>query len=276
MTKHDNYEDALFALLMEEIVAEQGQEFMNECRELNELEEFENEEERHRRGRETIKRELGRISRQNATRVLLKSLRAVSIAAMLAVMIGAAAYLSIPQFKEDVKAIFAEEPAPTESTVKDTGVPKAFIDGIEYENYVEKEHSYDYTADGIIETIVYENPDTGDSFTVKIFTEYSTVIVPTPSFSMPPITEGNYIHGGYSSGYTYNGGMGYGKYSGYDPNTGAIIWDYSSVISPTNPYGSTSRPGPTSALPNVYGNYPKPLVPGADYYGNVGPNYPFP
>ena len=275
MTKQDNYEDALFALLMEEVCAEQGQELLAECRELNELEEFDGEEERHRRGKETINRELGKLRRQKTARAFAKSFRALSVAAVLAIILSAAAYLSIPQFRDSVKGYFAE-PVPTESIVESTSKPMAPGD-IDYENYVEKEHSYEYTAEGIIETIVYENPETGDCFTVKVFTEYSTdpiYTLPTPFFDIPTMTEGNYIHGGYGSGYTYNGGMGHENYSGYDPNTGVIIWDYSSVISPTNPYGSYPQPGPTSALPNPYGNYPQPMIAGAGYGGRIGPGYP--
>lgn len=272
MTKHDNYDDALFTLLMDEICSEQGQEFMVECRELNELEEFENEEERLRRGRETINRELGKLRRQRSARTLMKSLRGLSIAAMLVIVLGAAAYLSIPQFRDNVKDILDIEPVPTEGTIESSGNPAAGKDGTTYENYIETEHTYDYTEDGIIETITYENPETGDSFSVKIFTEY-----PTPTYAIvdrPLITPPTYPNGGSghnysgtygSTTYTYNGGMGYGRYSGYDPSTGAIsIWGLN-----TNP-----APGPTSALPNGTVSNPKPMIAGAGYGGTVGPGYP--
>ena len=270
MTKHDNYEDALFTLLMDEICSEQGQEFMAECRELNELEEFENEEERHRRGRETIKRELGKLHRQKSARVLIKSLRGLSVAAMLVIVLGAAAYLSIPQFRDGVKAFLDIEPAPTDGTIESSGNPAAGKDGATYENYVETDHTYEYTDDGIIETITYENPETGDSFSVKIFTEYPTptcIIIDPPLITPPanPNDSSSYNYSGNPAGTTYNGGMGYGRYSGYNPSTGAIVWDYNSYY---------SSPGPTSALPNGTVSNPQPMIAGAGYGGTVGPRYP--
>ncbi|MDO4816588.1 MAG: hypothetical protein Q4A83_08345 [Bacillota bacterium] len=272
MTNHDNYEDALFSLLMEDVCSEQGQEFIAECRELNELEEFENEEERLRRGRETISHELGKLRRQKSARVLMKSLRGLSIAAMLVIVLGAAAYLVIPQFRSSVNDyLIGDSPLPL-GDIEGSGSTAVANNGGTYENYIEAEHTYDYTDDGIIETITYENPETGDSFSVKIFTEYpaptSTVI--EPPVITPPTYSGSSYGSNYSGtyntpSYTYNGGMGYGRYSGYNPSTGAI----SIYPGNTNP-----APGPTSALPNGTVSNPKPMIAGAGYGGTVGPGYP--
>lgn len=268
MSKHEYYEDALFNLLMEEVSNEMGEEFLAEADELNELEEFDDEDRLRSLGTDTINRELNKEKRRERKVVALRTFRIASVAALLFLVIGIASYISIPQFRDYVREVLIGSPLPTETVSDYTGQIVAGNDPSKnFENYVEVSRSYDYTDTGIVETITYENPDTGDSFTVKSFTKYpehstdysSTSgdgrILITPPPTPTPYSSGSYNYGGYNygsysnggysnGGYTYNGGMGYGRYSGYDPTTGAISIYPNIGPSMPNPLGINTSPGP--------------------------------
>ena len=95
----DNYEDALFALLMEKAAEYEGEKLLEELEELNNDDSFEGTPELDRRCLRTIrlsgtKRKLKRLAR-NTSKIFAK----VSVAAMLALILFTSAYAAIPEVR---------------------------------------------------------------------------------------------------------------------------------------------------------------------------------
>lgn len=250
MSKPEIFDDSFFAALMDELCEDQGQELAEECARLNELDEFENEELRLKRGEETIDRELQRLLRQKRRSAALKSARLLSIAALAVLVVGLASYMAIPQFRSRVQAALDIEPQTTSGIVIVNG-GNAATGGVEIrppEEYEEISHTYDYTEDGIVETITYRHPETGDEYVVSVLNKYPTlnydsVVITPPVFTFRPYNEPR------------------GGVTIPTPNLRSS-WDYQT--------GGGSVP----ALGGSTG--PKPLIAGADYNGNVGPKSPLP
>lgn len=234
---------------MDEISLDQGDEYLSENENLNSLEDFENENRLIKLGEETISRELGRIQRQKAFNFMLNSLRTFSVAAVIALIICAAAYLTIPKFHDFVRDNLVETPQPTEVTGKANS--EFAISGIGSttppENYVEESHSYEYVENGIIEIVTYKDPETGKTYTVKQFKEYpqesaeddswpyDSIVIPRPTL------------------YNYNFNNNSSSYGNY-----------------TQPESTPSLATSIEIFPNI-----NPMTPGAGYSGNINPSLPF-
>lgn len=172
MSKHEYYEDALFNLLMEEVSDTMGEELLEENKALNESEEADPPDSLLKAGYDTIDRELRSTKRRQRKVIAIKSFRAVSIAALLALVIGVASYISFPQVRNHVQAFLLGGSVSGGSEAPSNNAVSSGDAGRRFEDYEEVDRSYEYTENGIVETITYEDPETGDTFSVKVFTKY--------------------------------------------------------------------------------------------------------
>ena len=101
MTRHDelyeNYEDALFALLMAEIAEEEGKRYLEENERLNNDPDAEVPESLDRKCRKIIKREFDKKNRYEAFRVARKVLNIVAIVALVSMLLFTTAYALVPE-----------------------------------------------------------------------------------------------------------------------------------------------------------------------------------
>lgn len=172
MSKHEYYEDALFNLLMEEVSDTMGEELLEESKALNESEEADPPDSLLKAGYDTIDRELRNTKRRQRKVIAIKSFRAVSIAALLALVIGVASYISFPQVRSHVQSFLLGGSVSGSSEAPGSNAVSSGDSGRSFEDYEEVDRSYEYTENGIVETITYEDPETGDTFSVKVFTRY--------------------------------------------------------------------------------------------------------
>lgn len=248
MSKHENYEDALFTLLMDEICSDEGSELLEECCLLNELEEFENESERLKLGKETISRELSRIHRQKSAAAALKSLRLLSVAAMITLVLGMGAYFAVPQFHDYVRDFFIDESVTKVEQSPGDYASGSNVDITAPEDYKEVSRSYEYADGGIVEIITYEDPETGKTFTVKVFSSLP---------ASEPVHEDNSEEAGSTERVRITPPVEPTPFTDLETYTGPA--HYPDV----NVYGN---------LPESLYKGPTPLVPGANSSGQVGPS----
>lgn len=103
MTRHDelyeNYEDALFALLMEKIAEEEGKKYLEESERLNQDPNAEIPESLDRKCRNIINREFAKSNRRKRLQVAKKVLSRVAIVALISIMLFMTAYALVPEVR---------------------------------------------------------------------------------------------------------------------------------------------------------------------------------
>lgn len=103
MTRKDklreNYEDALFALLMESVMEEEGEQLLQESNRLNADPAFEVPEEVHQRCRRTIKRAFARKNRMSAGKKLYRILSHAATVIVACGLLFTVAYAAIPEVR---------------------------------------------------------------------------------------------------------------------------------------------------------------------------------
>lgn len=95
----DNYEDALFALLMESVMEEEGKKLLQENERLKADPEFEVPEEASRRCVKAIKKAFAKKNGKAAGKVIYRTFSKVAVVAVLCGLLFTAAYAAIPDVR---------------------------------------------------------------------------------------------------------------------------------------------------------------------------------
>lgn len=266
MSKHEYYEDALFNLLMEEVSDTMGEELLEESKSLNESEEADPPDSLLNSGYDTIDRELRNTKRRQRKVIAIKSFRAVSIAALLVLVIGVASYISFPQVRSHVQSFLLGDSDTGGSEAPGNAVSSGNA-GRRFEDYKEVGRSYEYTENGIVETITYEDPETGDSFSVKVFTRYRdrSSDEESEAQSQERDSKGRLLITPPTPSPEEDDYFTYDPYNVRRPSTYYNTTPSSSGITPNTTGGFQY-----AINPNTSG--PKPMVPGANANGQVGPS----
>jgi len=98
-TLFENYENALFSLLMMEVAEAEGKLYLEEIDELNQNPGMEISEELDRRCRRIIRKECMRSKRRKALRITRKALNKVVIIAFISMLLFTTAYTLIPEVR---------------------------------------------------------------------------------------------------------------------------------------------------------------------------------
>lgn len=163
----EDYEDALFALLMDEVAQMEGEEAMRLNEELMADPQYEVPEEVQKRCRATIRREFAKKRRKKVGRSAYKVFRRVSVAAMVAAMLFTTAFATSERVRVatlnaiiDTNALYSEFRAGDDST----SMPDAtVIDGLEYNFNV----ALEWLPDGYYITYGAETSDGGTTISYE-------------------------------------------------------------------------------------------------------------
>lgn len=98
----ERYEDALFALLMEDVIEEEGEALLRECERLNADPNAEIPEELDRKCRKLIRDSFRREKVRSAGRFTAKAMKKAAAAAVIAALLMGIAYAAVPEFRVGV------------------------------------------------------------------------------------------------------------------------------------------------------------------------------
>lgn len=103
MTRHDklleNYEDALFALLMDQVAEEEGKQLLKENERLNQNPEAAIPDEVDKRCRKAIKRAFAKDQRQSVVRISYRAISKVALVALIAGLLFTTAFAASPEVR---------------------------------------------------------------------------------------------------------------------------------------------------------------------------------
>lgn len=235
---YEQYEDALFALLMEEVAETEGEALIDTCHELGRPNASDDASD-FSAGRDTITGEFNRQAFAKAKKCTASAMKTVSYITSFALMITAAFYGMSPNFRTGVQTLFSPTTDFFEAadylgmTASDFGIVKP-------DSYTVENHDVQETEAGeSVETVTYADSKSGQDVTVKVYSgtgASAEEVPPVPEIdptSSQMVYEQAYINDTSlnkfsSTPYNYNSPQGYESTN--SPEV-AIVWDLSSDMS---------------------------------------------
>lgn len=170
---YEQYEDALFALLMEEVAEAEGEALIDTCHELGRPNASDDAND-FSTGRDTITSEFNRQAFVKAKKCTASAMKTVSYITSFALMITAAFYGMSPNFRMGVQTLFSPTTDFFEAadylgmTASDFGIVKP-------NSYTVENHDVQETESGeSVETVTYEDSQSGQDVTVKVYSGTGT------------------------------------------------------------------------------------------------------
>ena len=170
---YEQYEDALFALLMEEVAEAEGEALIDTCHELGRPNASEDAND-FSTGREAITGEFNRLAFVKAKKCTASAMKAVSYITSFALILTAAFYGMSPDFRTGVQTLFSPTTDFFEAadylgmTASDFGIVKPA-------SYTVENHDVQETEAGeSVETVTYEDSKNGQDVTVKVYSGTGT------------------------------------------------------------------------------------------------------
>ena len=165
---YENYEDALFALLMEEVSETEGETLINTCHELGRPNSIDDADD-FALGRDAISGEFNHLAFIKAKKCTSAAMKTVSYITSMALVLTAAFYGISPDFRTGVQTLFSPTAALFDAadylgmTASDFGIVKP-------NDYTVESHDVQEAEDGSsVEIVTYEDSSSGQDVTVRVY-----------------------------------------------------------------------------------------------------------